>query len=168
MNASSILSIVIGGVANGLIGGETIVNHLIAGFRASYLGKTLLAFFLLGLLNLVNPAFLTVEPLFTGNLIELSSLEINSILSALLLLVELLTLAELATLAGELLFVYTLTGLALASLILEMGLIPIEGLAKLVILVTVEPIFVDGPAPLVLFDCLAKLPFIKFSSLRLF
>ena len=79
----------------------------------SYLGKTLLAFFLLGLLNLTNPAFLAVKPLFIGNSVDLS-LEINSSLSAPLLLVKLLTLAKLTALAKKLLFIGALVGLALA------------------------------------------------------
>jgi hypothetical protein len=54
-------------------------------------------------------------------LVKLSSLEINSSLLALLLLVELLTLAKLATLAGKLLFVGRLVELALALLTLEVG-----------------------------------------------
>ena len=157
----------IGGVADGLIGGGTVVNYLIIGFKASCLNKILLAFFPLGLLNLVNPAFLAVEPLFTDNLVELSFLEINSVLLVLLLLVKLLTLAKFAVLAKELLFVYTLAKLALVSLTLEVGLIPIKGLIKLVILVTAKPIFVDSPVPLALFDYLAESPFMEFSSLRL-
>ena len=168
MNAFSILSIVTGGVADGFIGGGTVVNCLIVGFRASYLGRILLAFFLLGLLNLINPTFLAVELLFVDNLVKLSFLKINSVLSALLLLVELLTLAELAALIKELLFVYTLAGLALALLTLEMGLIPTKGLAELIILVTAKLIFVDGLALLILLNCLAKLPFVEFSSLRFF
>ena len=158
----------IGGVADGLIGGGTMVNCFIIGFRVSCLNKIFLAFFLLGLLNLINFAFLVIELLFIGDLVEFFSLKINSVLLIPLLLVELLTLAELAVLVKELLFVYTLVGLALALPILEVGLIPIEGLTELVILVIVELIFVDGPVLLVLLDCLAKLPSIEFSSLRLF
>ena len=105
MIAFSIYSRAAGNVANGLIGRGTVVNRLIAGFRASCLSRTLLAFFLLNLLNLIDPAFLTVEPLFTGNLVDFS-LKTNSGLSALLLLIKLLTLAKLITLVGELLFVY--------------------------------------------------------------
>ena len=156
----------IGGVANNLIGKGTIVDCLIAGSRASCLGKTLLTFFPLGLLNLTDPAFLTVKPLFIGNSVDLS-LETNSGSLALFLLVELLTLAELIALVGELLFIYTLAGLVLASLTLEMGLIPIEGLVELVIPVAAELIFIDGLVLLVLLNYLTKLPFIEFSSLRL-
>jgi hypothetical protein len=108
-----------------------------------------------------------VEPLFTGDLVELSSLEINSGLLALLLLVELLTLAKLAALVGELLFIGGLAELTLALFTLEVGLIPVEGLVELVILVVVELIFVDGPAPLALLNCSAKSPSIEFSSLKL-
>jgi hypothetical protein len=104
---------------------------------------------------------------FAGDLVKLSSLETNSGSSALLLLVELLTIAKLAALAEELLFVGGLAELALALLTLEVGLIPAEGLVELVALVAAEPIFVDGPAPLALLDCLAKSPFIEFSSLKL-
>ena len=135
--------------------GGTVINHLIVGFGASCLGKTLLAFFLLGLLNLANPTFLAVELLFIDDLVELSFLKINSVLSALLSLVELLTLAELTALVEELLFIYILAGLALASLILKMGLIPIKGLVELVVLL------------LVLLNYLVKSPFIEFSSLKL-
>ena len=103
----------------------------------------------------------------TGNLVNLSSLKTNSGLSVIFLLVELLTLAELAALTGELLFIYTLAGLALALLTLEMGLIPIEGLVEFVTLVVVKPIFINSPAPLVLLNCLTKSPFMEFSSLRL-
>ena len=49
-----------------------------------------------------------------------------------------------------------------------MELIPIKGLAELVTLVIVELIFVDSLVLLILLDCSAKLPFVKFSSLRLF
>ena len=119
------------------------------------------------MLNLVNPTFLAVELFFIGNLVELSFLKINSVLSALFLLVELLTLAKLIALIGELLFIYTLVGLALTLLILEVELIPIKGLAKLVIPVIAKLIFVNSPAPLVLLNYLAKLPFVEFSSLRL-
>ena len=143
------------------------VNRFIVGFRASCLNRTLLAFFLLGLLNLVDPAFLVVELLFVGDLVELSFLKINSVLLAPLLLVELLTLAKLAALVEELLFIYTLAGLALALLTLEVGLIPIEGLVELIILVAAKLIFVDGLVLLVLLNCSAKLLFVKFSSLRL-
>jgi len=106
-----------------------------------------------------------VEPLFIGDLVRLSSLEINSGLLALLLLVELLTLAKLTTLVGELLFIGGLVELALV--LLTLGLIPVEGLVELVILVAAEPIFIDGLAPLVLLNCLAKSPSIEFSSLKL-
>jgi len=108
-----------------------------------------------------------VEPLFIGDLVELSSSETNSGLLAPLLLVELLTLAKLAALVGELLFVGGLVELALALLTLEVGLIPVGGLVELVALVAVELIFVDSPAPLALLDCLAKSPSIEFSSLKL-
>jgi hypothetical protein len=107
-----------------------------------------------------------VEPLFIGDLVKLSSLETNSSLLALLLLVELPTLARLAALAGELLFIGGLAELALV--LLTLGLIPIEGLIELVILVAAELIFVDGLAPLALLNCLAKSPSIEFSSLKLF
>ena len=110
-----------------------------------------------------------------GNLVKLSSLETNSSLLAPLLLAELLTLAKLAALAGELLFVGCLVELTLVLLTLEVGLIPIEGLAELVALVAAklitllvaEPIFIDGPAPLALLNCLAKSPSMEFSSLKL-
>ena len=139
-------------------------NCLVAGFRAFYL---------------------------VGDLIKLSSLEINSGLLAPLLLAELPTLAKLATLVGELLFIGRLAELALALLTLKVGLIPIEGLAELIALVAAklitlvavelitlvavelialvaaEPIFIDGPAPLALLNCLAKSPSIEFSSLKL-
>jgi hypothetical protein len=131
----------------------------------SYLGRTLLAFFLLDIL--ADPTLLVVEPLFTGDSVELSSLETNSSLSAPLLLVELLTLAKLTTLAGEPLFIGGLVELALALLTLKVGLIPIGGLVKLIVLVVAEPIFVDGPAPLALLNYLAKSPSIEFSSLKL-
>ena len=166
LNASSILFRVIGGVANNLVGEGTIINHFIAGSGVSCLGKTFLAFFLLGLLNLIDPTFLVVEPLFTDDLVDLS-LKTNSGLLVLLLLVKLLTLAKLITLIGELLFIYALAGLTLALLTLNVGLIPIKGLAKLIILVTAEPIFIDGPVPLVLLNYSAKLPSMEFSSLRL-
>jgi hypothetical protein len=109
----------------------------------------------------------------TGNLVNLSSLKTNSGLSVIFLLVELLTLAELAALAGELLFIYTLAGLilaklALASLTLKVGLISIEGLVKLIISLVVKPIFINGLALLALLNDSAKLPFMEFSSLRLF
>jgi len=106
-----------------------------------------------------------VEPLFIGDLVKLSSLEINSGLLALLLLVELPTLAKLATLVGELLFIGGLAELALA--LLTLGLIPVEDLVELITLVAAELIFVDGLAPLALLNCLAKLPSIEFSSLKL-
>ena len=144
------------------------VNCFIIGFKASCLGKIFLVFFLLGLLNLINPTFLAVELLFIGNLVELSSLKINSVLSVPLLLVELLTLAKLTALVRELLFVYTLAGLALILFTLKVGLIPIEGLVKLITLVTAKPIFINSLVLLILFNYLAKLPFIKFSSLKLF
>jgi hypothetical protein len=51
---------------------------------------------------------------------------------------------------------------------LEMGLIPIEGLVKLVILVAAKPIFINGLALLALLNDSAKLPFMEFSSLRIF
>jgi len=133
------------------------------GSRASYLGRTLLAFFLLDVL--VDPTLLVVEPLFIGNLVRLSSLEINSGLLALLLLVELPTLAKLATLVGELLFIDSLVELTLV--LLTLGLIPVEGLAELIILVVAEPIFIDSLVPLALLDYLAKSPSIEFSSLKL-
>ena len=107
-----------------------------------------------------------MEPLFTGNLVELSFLKINNILLVPLLLIELLTLAELTALIKELLFIYTLAGLALALFTLKMGLTPIEGLTKLVAPVIVKLIFVNSPALLALLDCLAELPFIEFSSFR--
>ena len=155
------------------------------------LGGTLLAFFLLGLEELsclgvnsslfilllwvvlllvgglAGPALLAVGPLFANNLAKLSCLETNSGLLASLSLVELLTLAELAALAGELLFINNSAELALALLTLKVGIIPAEGLAKLVALVTAKPIFVDGPALLALLNCLAELPFVKFSSFKL-
>ena len=155
-----------GGVANDFMGEGTIVDRLIAGFGASCLGRIFLAFFLLGLLNLINPAFLAVELLFIGNLVDLS-LETNSGLLVLFLLVELLTLAELITLIGELLFIYTLAGLVLALFTLKVGLIPIEGLVELITPVAAELIFVDGLAPLALPNYLADLHFMEFSSLRL-
>ena len=133
------------------------------GSRASYLGRTLLAFFLLDVL--VDPTLLVVEPLFIGNLVRLSSLEINSGLLALLLLVELPTLAKLATLVGELLFIDSLVELTLV--LLTLGLIPVEGLAELIILVVAELIFIDGLAPLALLNYSAELPSIEFSSLKL-
>jgi len=138
-------------------------NRLVVGFRASYLGRTLLAFFPLDIL--ADPTLLAVEPLFIGDLVRLSSLETNSSLLALLLLVELLTLAKLTTLVGELLFVGGLVELALV--LLTLGLIPIEGLVELIILVAAKLIFVDGPAPLVLLNYSAKSPSIEFSSLKL-
>jgi hypothetical protein len=138
-------------------------NRLIVGFGASCLGRTLLAFFLLDIL--VDPTLLVVEPLFIGDLVRLSSLETNSSLLVLLLLVELPTLAKLAALVGELLFIGGLAELALVLLTLE--LIPIEGLVELIILVVVELIFIDGPALLVLLNYLAESPSIEFSSLKL-
>ena len=156
-----------GGIADGLIKKKTIINYLIAGSRASYLDKILIAFFLLNLDSLTDPALLIVELLFTGNLVEFSTLRKNSNLSALLLLIELLTLAKLTALIGELLFINTLAGLTLTSLTLKVGLVPIEGLAKLVILIAVEPIFVDGLVLLALLNYSAKSPFIGFSSLKL-
>ena len=168
LNTSNILSIVTGGVANSLIEGGTVVNYLIVNFRASCLSKIFLTFFLLSLLNLIDPVFLAVEPLFIGNLVKLSSLKINSVLSAPLLLVKLLTLTKLATLVKKLLFVYILTGLTLILLILEVGLIPIKDLAKLVILITAKPIFIDGLVLLALLNYLTELPFVEFSSFRLF
>ena len=104
---------------------------------------------------------------FVGNLVKLSSLEINSGLLTPLLLVELLTIAKLAALVEELLFIGSLAELTLVLLTLEVGLIPIEGLAELVILVVAEPIFIDGPVPLALLNCLAESPSIEFSSLKL-
>jgi len=94
-----------------------------------------------------------------------SLLETNSGLLASLLLIELLTLAKLAALAGKLLLIGDLVELTLA--LLTLGLIPVEGLAELVTLVAVEPIFIDSPAPLALLNCLAKSPSIGFSSLKL-
>jgi len=138
------------------------------GFRASCLGRTLLTFFPLSLNSLVDFTFLVVEPLFIGNLVTLSSLEINSNLLASLLLVELLTLAELTTLVGELLFIGSLAELALVLLILKIGLIPTKGLVELVALIIAELIFIDGLALLALLNCLAKSPSIEFSSLKLF
>ena len=108
-----------------------------------------------------------MELLFVGNLVELFILKKNSGSSAPFLLVKLLTLAELIILIKELLFISALAGLVLALLTLKVGLVPIKGLAKLVIPVAVELIFVDGLVPLVLLDCLAKSPFVEFSSLRL-
>ena len=67
----------------------------------------------------------------------------------------------------KLLFIGSLVELTLVLLTLEVGLIPIEGLAELITLVVVEPIFIDGPAPLALLNCLAKSPSIEFSSLKL-
>ena len=98
-------------------------------------------------------------------MVKLFSLETNSVLLALLLLIELPTLAKLATLAGELLFIGSLAELALA--LLTLGLIPAEGLVELIILVAAELIFVDGPAPLALLNRSAKSPSIEFSSLKL-
>jgi hypothetical protein len=106
-----------------------------------------------------------VELLFVGDLVRLSFLEINSSSLALLLLVELPTLAKLTALVGELLFVGGLVELALA--LLTLGLIPIEGLVELIILVVAELIFIDGPAPLALLNCLAESLSIEFSSLKL-
>ncbi len=106
-----------------------------------------------------------MEPLFIGDLVKLSSLEINSSLLVLLLLVELLTLAKLTTLAGELLFVGGLVELALA--LLTLGLIPAEDLVELIILVVAELIFIDSPVPLALLNYLAESPSIEFSSLKL-
>jgi len=128
-----------------------------------YLGRTLLAFFPLDIL--ADPTLLVVEPLFIGDLVKLSSLEINSSLLALLLLVELLTLAKLTALAEELLFVGSLAELTLV--LLTLGLIPIEGLVELITLVAAEPIFVDSLVPLALLNYLAKSPSIEFSSLKL-
>ena len=91
LNSSSIYSRAVGVIANSLIGLGTVINCLIAGSRAS---------------------------LFIGNLVELSSSEINSSSLLLLLLVELLTLAKLTTLVGELLFVGGLVELALVLLTL--------------------------------------------------
>ena len=104
---------------------------------------------------------------FVGNLVKLSSSETNSSLLAPLLLVELLTIAKLAALAEEPLFVGSLAELALVLLTLEVGLIPVEGLAELIILVVAEPIFIDGLVLLALLDYLAKSPSIEFSSLKL-
>ena len=167
LSAFSIYSRVAGVIANSFIGIQTIGNRLIAGSRASYLGRTLLAFFLLGLNSLADLTLLVVEPLFIGDLVKFSSLEINSSLLATLLLAELLTLAKLTALVGELLFIGRLVELTLALLTLKVGLIPIEGLVKLVILVVAEPIFIDGLVPLALLNYLAKLPSIEFSSLKL-
>jgi len=108
-----------------------------------------------------------VEPLFIGDLVKPSSLETNSGLLILLLLIKLPTLAKLAALAGELLFIGRLAELTLVLLTLEVGLIPIKGLAKLNALVAAEPIFIDSPAPLALLNYLAKSPSIEFSSLKL-
>jgi len=138
-------------------------NRLVAGSRASYLSRTLLAFFPLDIL--VDPTLLVVEPLFIGDLVKLSSLEINSSSLVLLLLVELLTLAKLTTLVGELLFIGGLAELTLV--LLTLGLIPIEDLVELIILVVAEPIFIDGLVPLALLNYLAKSPSIEFSSLKL-
>ena len=138
-------------------------NRLIAGSRAPYLSRTLLAFFLLDIL--VDPTLLVVEPLFIGDLVKLSSLEINSGLLAPLLLVELLTLAKLATLVGELLFIGSLAELTLV--LLTLGLISIEGLAELIILVVAELIFINSLVLLALLNYLAKSPSIEFSSLKL-
>jgi len=135
------------------------------GFRASYLGKTLLIFFPLGL---VNPIFLIVEPLFISDLIKLFSLKINSNLLAPLLLIELLILIKLTALIGELLFISSLIKLILALLILEIGLIFIKGLVKFIILIIEELIFIDGLVLLALLNYLAKSPFMEFSSLKLF
>ena len=88
-------------------------------------------------------------------------------MSAPLSLIELLTLAKLTALAKELLFIDTLARLTLTSLTLKVGLVPTENLTKLIIPVIVKPIFVDGLVLLILLNCLAKLPSIKFSSLRL-
>ena len=104
---------------------------------------------------------------FAGNLVKLSSLETNSGLLTPLLLVELLTIAELAALVEELLFIGGLAELTLVLLTLEVGLIPAEGLAELIILVAAEPIFIDGLAPLALLNYLAESPSIEFSSLKL-
>ena len=101
-------------------------------------------------------------------MVELSSLKINSVLSILLLLIELLTLVKLTTLVKELLFIYILAGLTLVLFILKIKLIPIEGLVKFIILVVVKLIFIDSPAPLILLNYLAELPFIEFSSLKFF
>jgi len=167
LDTSSIYSRAVGAIANGLIGIWTIGNRLIAGSRAPCLSGTLLAFFLLGLNSLANPTLLVVEPLFIGDLVKLSSLEINSSLLAPLLLVELPTLAKLTTLVGELLFIGGLAELTLVLLTLKVGLIPIKGLAELNTLVVAEPIFIDSLVPLALFNCLAKSPFMEFSSLKL-
>jgi len=70
-------------------------------------------------------------------------------------------------LAGELLFIGSSVELALALLILEVGLILTKGLAKLVALIAAEPIFVDGPALLALLNYSAKSPSMEFSSLKL-
>ena len=133
------------------------------GSRAFYLSRTLLAFFLLDIL--VDPTLLVVEPLFIGDLVKLSSLEINSGLLVLLLLVELLTLAKLTTLVGELLFIGGLAELALV--LLTLGLIPVENLVELIVLVVAELIFIDGLVPLALLNYLAESPSIEFSSLKL-
>jgi hypothetical protein len=127
----------------------------------------LLAFFLLGLDNLVDSTPLVVELLPIGDLVKLSSLEINSGLLVLPLLVELPTIAKLTALVGELLFIGGLVELALVLLTLEVGLIPIEGLVELITLVVAEPIFVDSLVLLVLLNYLAKSPSIEFSSLKL-
>jgi len=160
---------------------------LLAGSGVPCLSRTLLAFFLLGLEELLclgvdsssfilllqrglllvdglaGPALLAIKPLFAGNSTELFSSEKNSGLSASLLLVDLLTLAELAALTEELLFVNSSAKLTLALLILEMGVIPAKGLAELVALVTV----VDSPALLALLNCLVELPSVEFNSFKL-
>jgi len=153
-------------VINRFIGGGIITNRLVVGFKASCLGRTLLAFFLLGL---VDSIFLVIELLFTNDLVILSSLEINSNSLIPLLLIKLLILIKLAILAGELFFIGGSVELVLVLLTLEIGLIPIKGLVKFVILIVVKLIFVDGLALLVHFiNYLAKSPSIEFSSLKLF
>ena len=67
----------------------------------------------------------------------------------------------------ELFFIDSSAELTLVLLTLEVGLIPIEGLVKLVALIAAEPIFIDSLAPLALLDYLAESPSIKFSSLKL-
>jgi len=55
----------------------------------------------------------------------------------LLLLVKLLTLIKFTALVGELLFISGLAELALALLTLKIELIPVKGLVKLVVLISV-------------------------------
>jgi hypothetical protein len=140
----------------------------VAGSGASCLGRTLLAFFPLGLDNLADPTLLVVEPLFAGNLVKLSSLEINSSSLVPLLLVELSTLAKLAALAGEPLFVGGLVDPALLAVeplfgdlvglsssetnsgsLAPLSLVELPTLAKLAALAG-ELLFVDSLAELAL------------------